>query len=286
MRYKRSAVSLLIAGSIFLFPMGPASAQAEDVYRGIPQVTIELMGLDSSGQFIYVGVDLAVFQDEDHDGVFRVMEDKVLRLLTTSINITIDLGDAAGYMKGCRYKLAKRTLYTPAGADSGIIIIADYDNGKEGWVLIPGTEFQPSYFASPSNDFIFHTKKWEQNWTLYNLRKEEAGLSQEVRSRDVFWSGEKLVIQVETTGTVPYIEASISGTEYKTALEASEITSEGAIYSGVLWDKEMMFQWGNFSPKELEAVVSVYEDGEVSEAISAGVIMDNRDLFYRVKRAY
>jgi hypothetical protein len=55
-----------------------------------------------------------------------------------------------------------RTLYVPTGTEgngSGDINIADTVT-QEGWVLIPNSEFIPTYFAVSNGDSIIrHTEK-------------------------------------------------------------------------------------------------------------------------------
>ncbi len=281
-------VLFILVNSAFL----SASADDGEAFRGFPSnAVLSVSGLDETGDLIYVGIDFAVFQDEDKDGVFMVKEGKVKRFLTNHTAITVDLGNPEEYEKGVMYKLAMRTLYVPAGPEgngAGEIVIADYSNGREGWVLIPNSEFIPTFFADSNGDSIIrHTEKWEENRQKYNASKVAAGLDSMVRPYGVFWSGEKFMIDIQTTEEVPAIRVSMKDSSYSTTITASTATTSGAIYQGELWNKGMLNKWGNYIPKELTFTVDAMDDnGEVLETFETIVLIDNRDLYYRVKRAY
>ena len=281
-------VLLILVNSAFL----SASADDGDLFRGLPEnAVLSVSELDDTGELIYVGIDFAVFADGDKDGVFTVKEGKVKRFITNHTTITIDLGSSAEYEKGVMYKLAMRTLYVPTGPEgngSGEIIIADYSNGKEGWILIPGSEFIPTYFAVSDGDSIIrHTDKWEENRQRYNESKIAAGLGSMVRPYGVFWSGEKFMIDIQTTEEVPAVRVSMKDSSYSTTITADAVTTSGAIYRGELWNKDMMNKWGNYIPKELTFTVDAVDDsGAVLETFETAILIDNRDLYYRIKKAY
>jgi len=281
-------VLLILVNSAFL----SASADDGEPFRGLPSnAVLSVSGLDDTGELIYVGIDFAVFQDEDKDGVFTVKEGKVKRFLINHTTITVDLGSPEEYEKGVMHKLAMRTLYTPArpeGNGAGDIIIADYSNGREGWVPIPNSEFIPTYFADSNGDSIIrHTEKWEENRQKYNASKIAAGLESMVRPYGVFWSGEKFMIDIQTTEEVAAIRVSIKDSSYSTTITSDAATSSGAIYRGELWNEAMLNKWGNYIPKELTFTVNAVDDsGTVLETLETVALIDNRDLYYRVKKAY
>lgn len=283
-----TVILLILVNSAFL----SASADDGDPFRGLPlNAVLSVSGLDETGELIYVGIDFAVFADGDKDGVFTVKEGKVKRFITTHTTITIDLGSPAEYEKSVRHKLAMRTLYVPTGPEGngeGEIIIADYSNGREGWVLIPNSEFIPTYFAVPDGDSVIrHTEKWEKNRLKYNESKIAAGLESMVRPYGVFWSGEKFMIDIQTTEEVPAIRVSIKDSSYSTTIAANTVTTSGAIYRGEIWDKDMLNKWGNYIPKELTFTVDAMSDSdEVLETFERTILIDNRDLYYRIKKAY
>ncbi len=280
-------VLLILINSAFL----SASADEGDPFRGLPSnVVLSVSGLDDTGELIYIGIDFAVFADGDKDGIFTVKEGKVKRFLTNHTTITIDLGSPAEYEKGIRHKLAMRTLYIPTGpeGDEAEIIIADYSNGREGWILIPNSEFIPTYFSVSDDDTIIrHTEKWEENRQNYNESKIAAGLESMVRPYGVFWSGEKFMIDIQTTEEVPAVRVSIKDSSYSTTITANSVTTSGAIYRGELWNKDMMNKWGNYIPQNLTFTVDAMDgSGAVFETLETAILIDNRDPFYRIKKAY
>lgn len=292
---KRNHYLRIIFAAVLIFLIGvPASfADADTPFLDFPEkISIELTSLDTSGNLVYAGVDLAVFQDEDKDGIFAVMPGKVIREFTNSTSIAIDLGSASEYKKNCIYKLFMRILYVPVGTgyDMGMgdIVIADQGNGSDGWVEIPGASFRPAYFIDQDGaSVIRHTDKWEENRQKYNLGKIAAGQDALVRPYGTFWSGEKFMIDIQTTEEVPSVRVSIKDSSYSATLTASTVTTGGAVYRGELWNKDMLNKWGNYIPKELTFTVDAMDDsGAVLETFKTTILIDNRDLYYQVKKAY
>ena len=272
---------------IFYLPITNVYAQS-NAYSGIPKLNITLSQIDESDSLIYTGIDAALFWDDDKDGIFTAVPNDymVKRILTSSLSFTFDLGNSTEYKKGIRYRMAIRTLYYSVGSTPETILIADYNNGYEGFVLLPESEFVPTYFASSNNGYIKHTANWENNRKKYNLQKESIN-SNEKRGYDVFWPGEKLKIEVETTEVVEKIKVTmdVENEKYETKLsdyENSLEVSGGAIYKGSLWDKDMINKWGNYVPES--AIVSidiVGKEGEVLESRKAEIIFENRQMYFR-----
>jgi len=131
--------------------LGYLNASYSVPFSGIPKTaTLNISNLDDSGALIYVGIDFGVFSDKNNNGNFTVVDDKVKRFLTTSRNITIDLGTFDDFQIDTPYKMAMRTLYVPVGATQEPIVIGNFSNGKEGWEVIPGSEFSvSSYVPAP-----------------------------------------------------------------------------------------------------------------------------------------
>lgn len=276
-------------------------------YSGVPKVTLELEGLDTSGKLIYCGIDFAVFWDSDKDGKFTVVPDdkKIKRFLTSNTNITVDMGKSTDYTKGIEHKLAMRTLYIPVGGLQDSMIIADYNNGNEGWVEIPGSLFTPTYFVENGQSSIKHTEKWEQNRNLYNRNKADFD-TERLRGYNVFWSGEKFIIKVKTNEKVQKIlvkiknKFSTSGKEYQDVLTNYVPTTDeegeekdGGTYSGEIWAEDMINRWGNYAPYKLDFVIQVIGNSDKSdkkeivlEEKEESIIIDNRELFYRNYRKY
>lgn len=256
-------------------------------YPGLPNANLKLSNLNSMGELIYCGIDIGVWEDPDKDGVFTIKERKARRYITTSKNITLDLGVISDYKMGVLHKLAMRTLYVPVGENQDLIVIADKNNGKDGWVEIPNSVFKPTYFVNKDdNPYIKHTEKWEDNRIAYNDSKQILGLEMIERSYNTFWSGEKFMINVETSEVVPTLKVSINGTKYSKIIPTAKVTSEGALYAGELWDEDMFNAWGNYLPKELVFKIEVKEEGKLLEEKEIQITVDNRDQFYRIKRGF
>lgn len=280
------AFGLLILLTFYL-PITNVYAQS-NVYSGIPELKITLSQIDESDSLIYTGIDAALFWDDDKDGIFTAVPNNrmVKRILTRSLMFTFNLGNSTEYKKGIRYRMAIRTLYYSVGSTPETILIADYNNGYEGFILLQESEFVPTYFASSNNEYIKHTANWENNRKAYNRQKESIG-SNEKREYDVFWPGEKLKIEVETTEVVEKIKVrmDVGNEKYETELseyEDSSVVTGGAIYKGSLWDKDMINKWGNYVPES--AIVSidiVGKEGEILESRKAELIFDNRQMYFR-----
>lgn len=284
---KKCGVLMLIIFYV-LFCFIPDSYADSNCYNGIPKINIFLNQIDESDGLIYAGIDAVLFWDDDKDGIFTVVpNDSVIkRIMTNSLNFSFDFGKNSEYKKGIRYRIAIRTLYYSVGCNPEIILISDFDNGHDGFVIIPESEFIPTYFASSNNEYIKHTKNWESNRKGYNRQKEEAG-SNEKREYDVFWPGEKLEIEVETTEVVEKIKVSIlvKSKKYETQISSYEDSLKitgGAIYKGCLWNKEMINKWGNYAAQPaLINIAVVGKNGEILESKVAEIIFDNRQLYFR-----
>lgn len=290
------ALTIILALQVLTSLAEDKISSVTEAFNGVPKVTINITELDNTGQLIYCGVDIAVFWDPDKDGKFTVVPDdsKVKRLITTNTNITFDLGPISTYKKGVQHKLAMRTLYVPTGTKQEPIVIADFDNGNEGWVEIPGTLFIPTYFINPiDNPYIKHTEKWNDNRNEYNLTKSNIGQEESIRSEGVFWSGEKFVLNIETAEIVSGVAVTIlddNKDTYKTILttyEENKNVSGAAIYKGELWDKSMFNKWGNYIPKTLKFKLEILDSKEqVLEEKFIEAVVDNRDFYYRSRRQF
>jgi len=120
----------------------------------------------------------------------------------------------------------------------------------------------------------------------YNEAKAVAGQDDAIRPYSAFWSGEKFILNIPTTEAVPAIRVTIDNTDYSVILMDHEITSDGAIYKGELWNADMLNKWGNYNPKELTFVIDVMDGTTVLESISTKVTVDNKDLYYRIRREF
>lgn len=127
---------------------------------------------------------------------------------------------------------------------------------------------------------VGHCRKWEEHRKEANRFWQENGCSEQYRSPEVFWAGEKFLLRAEAEGEKlpPYIRVLIEGTSYSTKLFPSE---EG--YSGELFDTEMLFQWGNQMPESLEFTFSAEIDG-VTLTDRQQITVDNRQPYWLLHR--
>lgn len=315
-------------------PFGQSEVQAGAAYTSsaalarqeLPRLRLCLSGLEQSGQVLYCGIDLAVLEekkapagdpnDADQDGkVFGVKDGKVKRFLNRNTDITVDLGDESDYRKGVRYRLAMRTLYIPP--DETQIVIADQGNGKDGWVMLEDSEFILSFFAESGEGGVMvrHTKTWDENRLRYNDSKLAAGKALS-RPYHMFWSGEKLMLEVETTEHVgeeadgrtdqngveitlyekkngvwqaPYPPVLLSEASGEDGAGASGEDSQSAApkrygYKGSLWHKDMIHRWGQTAPETIlfTAVPVVGGERVTEDRREETIVMDDRELFFRV----
>lgn len=152
-------------------------------------------------------------------------------------------------------------------------------------------EAAQSQKAAPSEPVlsgrVLHTEEWEQNRKNANRFFREHDRTEELRAPHVFWSGEKFVLQAVFEGENPpeSVFVRIKGTEYKTRLFPSE-----GIYTGVLFNEEMMYRWGQDGPEELvflfEAECGKESSAEKRQKLSCvcSVTADDRQPYWMLHR--
>ncbi|WP_261303042.1 S-layer homology domain-containing protein [Paenibacillus andongensis] len=101
----------------------------------VHEVNLTVAVMDTSGNYIYRGADVAVFEGASKSGPFTAKSGKLTRVLTDSTSIAVALGSAADYEAGKWYKIGYRILYSPIGQGSDTIVIGEQANGKDGWKL-------------------------------------------------------------------------------------------------------------------------------------------------------
>lgn len=273
---------VLVIIFVMVFPL-PVFAENETAYYGIPLVTLNISDLDSSGNLIYIGIDFGVFADKTSSGSFSCV--KAQRFLTRSTNITIDLGD--GYEKGVKHKCAYRILYVAAGTSQDEIIIANYSNGKQGWIPLNDTLFSPSFFVGGVANAVTHTALWTANREAYNAKNP---LTQ--RTSGVWWSGEKFILDFTLNEATSKVKVGIEGyPEYSTTFTtATSIRSRSAgkyyyDYDGEIFDSSMINKWGNYIPQKLTFTFTILDSSEnVLEEQSVDIFVDNRYSYFRVRK--
>ncbi|MDR2295456.1 MAG: hypothetical protein LBD95_01540 [Clostridiales Family XIII bacterium] len=149
---------------------------------------------------------------------------------------------------------------------------------------------------------VRHTDQWEQNRRSYNTKlfgdaynqvsDFEAYKSQAAprkRGTNVFWSGEKFMLEAAVHGSPTKVTCVISGYPAYTAdmTDTGKKNADGdAIYEGSIWNGDMVFKWGRDAPIELDFVFTAHYENDVTKTDEARVIVDDRDAYWRLHRVY
>jgi len=132
---------------------------------------------------------------------------------------------------------------------------------------------------------VGHCQKWEEHRKEANRFWQESGCSEQHRGPNVFWAGEKFLLRAEAGGETlpPCIRVLIEGTSYEMKLFPSAQEEGCRIYSGELFDGEMLFQWGNQAPETLEFIFSAEIDG-AALTDRQQITVDNRQPYWLLHR--
>lgn len=157
---------------------------------------------------------------------------------------------------------------------------------------------------------VVHTEQWDQNRKKYNLKRFSDEINRKLQLNDylamsiprkrgtnVFWSGEKFMLQAETEGNPVKIKVnifssdstgSLKDTGYSTYLTRSgEKTAKGEeIWKGSLWDRMMINQWGRKSPEELTFRFTAYFSGDKTKLYDDKVILDSDRDYWQLHRLW
>ncbi len=139
---------------------------------------------------------------------------------------------------------------------------------------------------------VRHTEKWEKNRQRYNGKvcgkefNEKIELADylkqkkpRVRGSNVFWAGEKFVLNAEVSGKVKEVSCKIDGTAYGVKLKKTGGDSDKAVFTGVLWDSVMKKDWAGKPPREFTFTFTAkYEDGEIKEFKEKVIVGDSEDF--------
>ena len=157
---------------------------------------------------------------------------------------------------------------------------------------------------------VNHTDLWNNNRKKYNLKRFSDEINRIMligdylalsiprqRGTNVFWSGEKFVLQSETEGNPLRVKTRIlvynaqgilTETDYFTSLtKTGEISSGGEeLWRGALWDKSMINKWGRKVPMELIFLFSAeYESGKILE-YQVPIIVDSQQDYWQLHRLW
>ncbi len=140
---------------------------------------------------------------------------------------------------------------------------------------IPEESQQPSLTGQ-----VLHTSRWDEHRKasdrFWEARRQKAYL----RGPQVFWSGEKFLLQAQVSGEAqpPFIEVCIEGTDYSTRLTKSETD-----YRGALFKSEMLYLWGGDGPETLTFVFKGRVDGKLF-LDKRRITVDDRQPYWRLHR--
>ena len=161
-----------------------------------------------------------------------------------------------------------------------------------------GTGFDTYAFTVTSKGFIagfvYHTDKWEENRKRYNLHMTgseyndisdaESYLSDNnklSRGRNVFWSGEKIMLEAISEGNPEEVKAWVEG--YEDILTCVLTPLESDRYRGQIWCEDFNDYFGS-EPQLLKIYfASDYGDGNIM-IDEEEIIIDNSCLYWQLHK--
>lgn len=127
---------------------------------------------------------------------------------------------------------------------------------------------------------ILHTDSWEQHRQTANLWYRSKGQYAKIRAQNTFWSGEKFVVEAEAAGEhLPEtVEVHIAETAYQT-----QLVKRDGVYRGQIFEKEMLFLWGQREPERLTFVFEAEIDGS-RYTDRQQITVDDREGYFMLHR--
>lgn len=122
---------------------------------------------------------------------------------------------------------------------------------------------------------VLHTAKWDANRQKYNALVPASRF----RTQGTFWSGEKLIPTITGTG-IKNGRAYIKDTSYECQLDPMENNK----WSGVLWNENMIFQYGQFSKENLIVIIELTDLDGKTITKEVPIIMDDIVKYYQLHR--
>ncbi|WP_027399165.1 hypothetical protein [Anaerovorax odorimutans] len=135
--------------------------------------------------------------------------------------------------------------------------------------------------------YVNHTEQWNINRKKYNLKK--TGNEEKPRGYNVFWSGEKFMLQSAVAGNADLVTSQIAGyPSYKTTMKNSgKKNSKGEwIYTGEMWDKSMINKWGRKAPQPLTFKFTAYYSGGMTKTHNVEIIVDSQEDYWQLHRYF
>jgi hypothetical protein len=149
---------------------------------------------------------------------------------------------------------------------------------------------------------VDHTDQWEKNRKSYNTKlfgdaynalsvfgTYKAQAAPRKRGTNVFWSGEKFMLEAAVRGDAVKVTCVISGYPgYSSVMtNTGRKNADGdAIYEGSIWNGDMINKWGRDAPVELVFAFTALYDGGVTKTDEATVIADTYEDYWQLHRYY
>jgi hypothetical protein len=157
---------------------------------------------------------------------------------------------------------------------------------------------------------VNHTQDWDDNRKKYNLKRFSNEINYPIKLEDylnhsvprprgtnVFWSGERFMLEAETEGNPSIVRVKIYSftpqgapvdTGYTTTLTKSGQKGKegGDLWKGSLWDKGMINKWGRKTPQPLLfKFTAEYPAGKTKED-QATIIIDSQQDYWQLHRLW
>lgn len=132
---------------------------------------------------------------------------------------------------------------------------------------------------------IKHTDRWEQNRIAFNTNSVYGTK----RDANVFWSGERLCVEVVGFG-IDHAVARLKNTSFNATLTSPDFLGDNygdtVTWSGTIWDASMADKWGNTSPQTFVVEISMWDMAGNETVIEKEIVFDNREPYYRQSQSY
>jgi hypothetical protein len=149
---------------------------------------------------------------------------------------------------------------------------------------------------------VRHTDQWDDNRKSYNTRLFKDAYNQvsafdaykaekapRKRGTNVFWSGERFMLEAAVGGNPTNVVCVIDGYPSYTV----NMTNSGgknadgdAIYTGSIWKEDMINKWGRNAPVTLKFVFTAFYGGDVTKTHEESVIVDMHEDYWRLHRYF
>lgn len=147
---------------------------------------------------------------------------------------------------------------------------------------------------------VSHTDEWDNNRKRYNLKKFSTEYNQTVnfnsykkqkaprkRGTNVFWSGERFMLQAEVAGNPKKVTCQIVGTPYQVTMTNTHKRNDNKewIYTGSIWKEDMINKWGRTAPKQLTFHFTAFYSNS-TKTYDVSVIVDQWEDYWQLHRYF